>query len=431
MNSLTRKVYDIIGIGIGPFNLGLAALSCAIPDLSCIFFDQGEGFDWHPGLLIEGSRLQVPFFADLVTLADPCSEFSYLAYLKATGNMFRFAIHEQYFPTRIEYNRYCQWAAAKLSNLNFGKACKEIRYNEQARHYSVTVEDVHNSNQQTYLAKHIVIGIGTTPQLPTAVKNVQHPNIFHSSDYLRHKRSLLKLPGVTIVGSGQSAAEIFYDLLDNRHYFSDGLSWFTRAERFYPMEYSKLTLEMTSPDYIDHFYSLDEGKKSSTIKKQDMLYKGINYHLINDIYDKLYLQSLFDPGNPVNLCTNCELKSVMVNNRSIEAGFYHSEKQSSFVHSTSAVILATGYKQAVPNFIHPINHLIKQSKQGLNIGRNYSIDANNSIFIQNADQLTHGFNAADLGMGPYRNAIIINTILGHEHFKLENNIAFQSFGPPG
>jgi lysine N6-hydroxylase len=62
------------------------------------------------------------------------------------------------------------------------------------------------------------------------------------------------------------------------------------------------------------------------------------------------------------------------------------------------------------------------------LNRNHFIDNRSSIFVQNADLHSHGFNSADLGMGPYRNATILNLILGREHFKLEENIAFQRFG---
>ncbi len=424
----STKLYDIIGIGIGPFNLGLAALCSSIPGLSCLFFDQAECFNWHPGLLIEGSRLQVPFFADLVTLAEPCSEFSYLAWLKATGNMFKFAIHEQYFPTRIEYNRYCQWAASKLETLNFGKTCTAITYNESGKHYRVSIQDIHNGTTEEFHAKHIVVGIGTIPSLPQHAKGINHPRIFHSSEYLEKKQSILKESSVTIVGSGQSAAEIFYDLLDHRHKFSDGMSWFTRSERFYPMEYSKLTLEMTSPGYIDHFFSLDAETKKQTLSKQDSLYKGINYHLINDIYDKLYLQNIFEPGNTVTLRTNCELTEIITGGETIEASFLHNEMKKSFLHHTASLIIATGYRQALPDFLDPLlNHINRNENDELLINRNYSIDSNNSVFIQNADSGTHGFNSADLGMGPYRNAIILNSILRREHFKMEKDVTFQSF----
>ena len=112
-------IHDLIGIGIGPFNLGLAALASNIPNLDTKFFDRNASFNWHPGLLMPETRLQVPFFADLVTPADPTSPFSYMNFLKTKGRMFRFAIQENNFITRFEYNEYCLWVISQLPNLHF------------------------------------------------------------------------------------------------------------------------------------------------------------------------------------------------------------------------------------------------------------------------------------------------------------------------
>jgi lysine N6-hydroxylase len=49
------------------------------------------------------------------------------------------------------------------------------------------------------------------------------------------------------------------------------------------------------------------------------------------------------------------------------------------------------------------------------------------ILFLNAELLTHGFNSADLGMGPYRNTIIINTILKKPYFKFQSKTPFQQF----
>ena len=54
----------------------------------------------------------------------------------------------------------------------------------------------------------------------------------------------------------QSAAEVFYDLLQDIDTYGYQLNWMTRSARFYPLEYTKLTLEMTSPDYVDYFHEL-------------------------------------------------------------------------------------------------------------------------------------------------------------------------------
>ena len=76
------RVHDFVAIGLGPFNLGLACLAEPLPDLDGVFLEARGEFRWHPGMMLDDATLQVPFLADLVTLADPTSRFSYLAFLK-------------------------------------------------------------------------------------------------------------------------------------------------------------------------------------------------------------------------------------------------------------------------------------------------------------------------------------------------------------
>ncbi len=37
---MNDKVYDLLGIGVGPFNLGLAALCHDIAHINCLFIEQ-------------------------------------------------------------------------------------------------------------------------------------------------------------------------------------------------------------------------------------------------------------------------------------------------------------------------------------------------------------------------------------------------------
>ena len=64
-------------------------LSAPIDGLDGAFLEQRPEFDWHPGLMIEGATIQVPFLADLVSMADPTSPFSYLNFLKQRGRIDR------------------------------------------------------------------------------------------------------------------------------------------------------------------------------------------------------------------------------------------------------------------------------------------------------------------------------------------------------
>ena len=43
----------------------------SVPELKARFFDVRSEFNWHPGLMLPNSTINVSFLKDLVTLADP------------------------------------------------------------------------------------------------------------------------------------------------------------------------------------------------------------------------------------------------------------------------------------------------------------------------------------------------------------------------
>lgn len=236
----TEKTYDFVGIGLGPFNLGLACLTEPIAELDGVFLESKPDFEWHSGMFLEGAHLQTPFMSDLVTLADPTSPFSFLNYLKESGRLYAFYIRENFYPLRVEYDDYCRWAASKLSSVRFSTTVAEVTYEESAGVYAVRT-----GAGDTYRARHLVLGTGTPPYLPEACADLGG-DFIHNSRYLTHKKELQTKESITLVGSGQSAAEIFYDLLSEIDVHGYRLNWVTRSPRFFPLEYTKLTLEMTS-----------------------------------------------------------------------------------------------------------------------------------------------------------------------------------------
>lgn len=423
------KIYDLIGVGIGPFNLGMAALAHDIDKISTLFVDKQEQFNWHPGLMLDEATLQVPFMADLVTMADPCSRFSFLNYLKQNNRLYKFYIREDFFVLRKEYNKYCQWVISQLNNCRFGSEVVQIVYDEDHKVYKILLKDIVSGDIRPYYARRLVFGTGTQPYVPAFAKVHNPSDVCHTSEYLQYKSDFENRSSISIVGSGQSAAEIFYDLLQSNREGLE-LNWFTRADRFYPMEYSKLTLELTSPEYVDHFYGLPSQKRASVLKEQNPLYKGINYDLINAIYDRLYQMSVDNSTLPVRMQPCSELVSMSTtSDKRILLHFNHTQMERGYAIATDAVILATGYKAVLPSFVEGIKDRISwlDSKQ-FNVSRDYSIDSGRGeLFVQNAELPTHGFVTPDLGMGAYRNSVILNKILGYEHYLVEKSIAFQSF----
>ncbi len=424
---MDERIVDFLAIGVGPFNLSLACLTHPIEELDGVFLDQSEGFDWHPGMMLNDTTLQVPFMADLVTLSDPTSPFSFLNYLKEKGRIYSFYIRESFFLLRKEYNKYCQWAIDQLPNVHFGVGVEEVHYSEEEGCYVIAAKEVRTGATKFYKARKLVLGTGTAPIVPSCCTSIQEKAV-HSSKYLYNKEILQKKKSITVVGSGQSAAEIFYDLLQDIEQGYE-LNWVTRSPRFFPLEYSKLTLEMTSPEYVDYFYNLPRQKREHLLKNQKHLYKGINQDLINAIFDLLYEKGLEGKPN-VQLRTNAELKEASYNsNGHFDLTFRQVEQDKYFKHTTEGLVLATGYGYKEPAFLEGIaDRILWDDQNRYQVHRNYAIDENaHEIFVQNAELHTHGFVTPDLGMGCYRNAHIIQSLTGKEYYPVEKQIAFQQF----
>ncbi|ANP55230.1 lysine N6-hydroxylase [Streptomyces griseochromogenes] len=414
------KTYDFVGIGLGPFNLGLACLTEPIAELDGVFLDSKPEFEWHAGMFLDGAHLQTPFMSDLVTLADPTSPYSFLNYLKEKGRLYSFYIRENFYPLRVEYDDYCRWAANRLGNVRFGTTVIEVTY-EDDRYV------VRTDTGETFRARHLVLGTGTPPHIPDACRDLDG-DFIHNSRYLQHKAELQRKKSITLVGSGQSAAEIYYDLLGEIDVHGYRLNWVTRSPRFFPLEYTKLTLEMTSPEYVDYFHALPEATRYRLTAQQKGLFKGIDGDLINEIFDLLYQKNLGGPV-PTRLLTNSALTGARYENGTYTLGLRQEEQEKDYELTSEGLILATGYKYTEPEFLGPVRDRLRYDSQGnFDLARNYAIDiTGRGVFLQNAGVHTHSITSPDLGMGAYRNAYIIRELLGTEYYPVEKTIAFQEF----
>ncbi|WP_327230392.1 lysine N(6)-hydroxylase/L-ornithine N(5)-oxygenase family protein [Streptomyces murinus] len=419
----SSRIHDLVGIGLGPFNLGLACLTEPIAELDAVFLESKPDFEWHAGMFLDGAHLQTPFMSDLVTLADPTSPYSFLNYLKEKGRLYSFYIRENFYPLRVEYDDYCRWAAGKLSCVRFGTTVTEVSYEDDLYVVKTAAGDL-------LRARHVVLGTGTVPYLPESCRDLGG-DLLHTSQYMHRKAELQGKKSITVVGSGQSAAEIYYELLSEIDVHGYQLNWVTRSPRFFPLEYTKLTLEMTSPDYIDYFRALPEETRYRLEKQQKGLFKGINSDLIDAIFDLLYQKNVTSGDRPVptRLLTNSSLNSARYDDEAYTLGFRQDEQGKDFEIRTEGLVLATGYHYAPPAFLAPLRERLRFDGHGrFDVARNYAIDVTGrGVFLQNAGVHTHSITSPDLGMGPYRNASIIREVLGSEYYPVEKSIAFQEF----
>ncbi len=439
-----EHILDIIGVGVGPFNLSLAALATPETGLKSVFFEQKETFEWHSGLLIENCTLQVPFMADLVTMADPTNPYTYLNYLHKHNKLYHFYFYEEFKIPRIDYNQYCQWVANQLSSVQFSSKVMGVEQITQQGQliYKVSVECTKAHTQTVYYSHNIVLGTGTTPSYPAAISHCMHmSNVCHSAGYLHHKPDMLKEKTITVVGSGQSAGEIVLDLLQNQQDHHYHINWLTRGDGFLPMEYSKLGLEHFSPEYTDHFFSLDEATRDQVKSNQDLWYKGISADTIADIYDHLYQKNITNSESGLTMQACSQLQHVTDNKHDLSLHFTHKQLHTNFAVNTDYLILATGHTYTTPDCLRDISHTFTRDNHNrLNITRDYRIQTQacegssshsvngNNVFIQNGEIHTHGIGAPDLGLGAYRSAHIINTLTQKEHYSIHSKNVFQTFG---
>lgn len=425
--------YDLLGVGVGPFNLSLAALADRVEDVSALFLDENPGFSWHPGLLIDGTTLQVPFLADLVTLVDPTSRWSFLAYLAEHERLYPFFFTENFHIPRQEYDHYCRWAAEALPSCRFGRRVTAVRWDDRDQVFRVEAEDVQTARRETFAARNVVLGVGTEPVVPGAMRDLLGKEVFHSASYLDHAGSLREAGDITVLGSGQSGAEVFLDLLRAPQAPDQTLRWLTRSRAFAPMEYSKLGLEHFTPDYTRYFHSLPQNTKDSVLPEQWQLYKASSADTLAAIQDTLYQRSIGgrDPG--ATLMPNVAVTDARRHDGGIELACHHVEQDREFAIGTDRVVLATGYSAQPPACLDTLSELVDRDPSGrYRISADYRVSLDDTVtgglYVQNAEMHTHGVGAPDLSLGAHRAAVILNAVTGREAYPLPRSNAFTTFG---
>lgn len=223
-------VHDLICVGFGPASLAIAvALYDALEAGSLknspkvLFLERQPTFAWHAGMLLPGAKMQISFIKDLATLRDPMSNFTFINYLHRQGRLVEFTNLGTFLPSRIEYEDYLKWCASFFDHV--------VRYDSEAlavspvmsdknpagplELFTVTSRSVQTGEISSFRARNVLLAIGGQPSIPSCLPT-NHPGVVHSSQYahlvplvLGDARTACR---VVILGSGQSAAEIFNNI---------------------------------------------------------------------------------------------------------------------------------------------------------------------------------------------------------------------------
>ncbi|SFK12684.1 lysine N6-hydroxylase [Halobacillus dabanensis] len=433
---MENKLYDLIGIGIGPFNLGMAALLDQTDEIDAIFFEKTPEFVWHPGMLIETMDLQVPFLADLVTFADPKSPYTFMNYLHEHDRMFPFFFHRHFEVPRQEYNHYLQWVAKQLEGLYFGNTVVDVIDKKEADvpHYEIVVEETSTGRKKYYQARHIVMGTGSEPLILDGLDRLPNEDVMHSSRYLFEKDHLLKAKHVTIVGSGQSALEVFLDLLEEQERDTEmKLSLFTRSGGLFQLDTAKFAQEMFTPEFVDYFHKLSLDQRKGALDNLGPLRKGIDPDTLTRLYTKLYHRTAAMKDSRVHIQPMTEIEGIEATEDGYLLQCRQWQEEVEYTYPTDKVVLATGYKPHFPDWFLPrFKDDIEWEEEGIyKVSRDYQLcfndDRQHHFFTLTDLVHSHGAGATNLGLSVIRNIHIINTIAEKEIYRNQKNTTFQQF----
>lgn len=166
--------------------------------------------------------MQISFMKDLATPRDPRSKFTFTNYLFTQGRLNQFINLGTFLPSRVEYEDYLRWCARHFERegkVAYGMDVSSVRPASYNLDGKVTSWEVSARNAEGIMvvrrAKHIVIAAGGKPIIPDSLqglKNVKHSSQFVTSIDAIVEKEKGRKPRFAVVGSGQSAAEIYNDL---------------------------------------------------------------------------------------------------------------------------------------------------------------------------------------------------------------------------
>ena len=419
---------DLVGVGIGPFNLSIAALCHDNPKLDVAFYDNKPSFCWHPGMLLPNTYLQTSFLKDLVTAVNPQSPFSFLAYLVSKKRFYAFLNQDRPAISRQEYNDYLQWVSKQIDYLNFDQGVETIDFKEN------TFEVYLNNHSAPVKSRNLCLGTGKRPHIPAAIKAQYHKeNCFHAIEMANQKRDFSN-KRVTVIGGGQSGAEIFLHLLSGHDGEPEEINWISRRSNFLPMDETCFTNEWFSPNYIDSFFPLPSQTKGHIVDEQKLASDGISESTLKSIYECLYDKRVAGEKQKYRLRPNRDLTATYPSNGLVLEAHNKFDNSTEQYHS-DIIILATGFENAVPKYLEPIKqHLSLSDDQQFHLNRDYSVRWNgpqqNKIYALNAGRYSHGISEPQMSLMCWRSATIVNDLLGQEFYDLQDDCSFVEWRNP-
>lgn len=417
--------YNIVGAGIGPFHLSLAAMLEKIPKITPLFLDQRAEFRWHPEILHHDADMQTSFYKDFVTPVDPTSRHSFLNYLVEHGLFYAFMNTGRQNITRLEFEQYGRWVAGRLENLKFNTKVREVTFEEN--------KFVVKTDSETFTSDHFSFATGATPYVPECAKPHEGRNVFHPKS---GKLEGMNVEGkrIVIVGGGQTGVEIFRNILHGKWGRPQSVKLITKRKNLEPLDESPFTNEYFTPGYNEEFFPLGQSSKEEIVASQKLASDGNTPVYLELLYKDLYLfRHVMKNAVDFEILPKRTLVNMTSKDSGYELGFTNAFNGNSESLDADIVILSTGFKNNLPEAINGLkDHISFDEKGRLHLERSFKVKTNlpveNKLFALNFSRHSHGISEPQTSLMAWRSAMIANEILGDEFYKTTAVPGFLTYG---
>jgi L-ornithine N5-oxygenase len=406
---------DLVGVGFGPSNLGLAI---AIEEYNATrprrpvraeFVEVKKQFGWHTGMLLPGTTMQISFLKDLATQRNARSRYSFVNYLAERDRLIDFINHQTFFPTRLEFHDYLSWAAESVS--------ARVRYGTEA----VAVRDVggwfevhgRGADGSVVLpARNVVLAGGLSPRLPDGIE----PSVrqFHNHRLLDH---LDELPEprhqrFVVVGAGQSAAEVT-EYLHERFGAAEVHGVFARYG-YSPADDSPFANRVFDPAAVDDFFAADPAVRRQLLEyHRSTNYSCVDLSLIESLYRREYSERV-SGDRRLFMHGASSMRTVREDASGVRVEVVHKPTGRETTLDCDAVVYATGFDPM------PLGGILgdlcdpRHLADGPQVTRDYRLQVPEglpgNIYLQGGTEHTHGLTSSLLSNIAVRSAEILQSI---------------------
>ncbi len=415
-------VLDVVGVGFGPSNLGLAIAIEEFNEIrpesgriSAEFIESKPEFGWHTGMLIPGTTMQISFLKDLASQRNVQSRYTFLSYVTERGRLNDFINHQTFFPTRLEFHDYLEWAAQQVAaTVHYSSRAVAVR--DEGHCLAVDVEQIDTGKRRTLLTRTVVLAGGLKAQLPPGVTETARQ--FHNHELLG---KIGKVPSTNhnrfvVVGAGQSAAEVT-DYLHVTYPDAEVHGVFAKYG-YSPADDSPYANRVFDPAAVDDFYAAESTVRQRLIDYHRATnYSCVDLPLIEELYTREYAERvagkrrLFFRGAS-------GVQSAVEHGTGVRVTIEHHPTRTVEVLDCDAVVYATGFiPMPLPDMLGDLYDVGQFGADRPELTRDYRLrvakDIAGAIYLQGGTEHTHGLSSSLLSNIAVRSGEIVDSIAQH------------------